>query len=81
MKRDEKLHLLYGLFILAYLAAMYVLQRYIGAGLTLAVGSVILAGVVELYQHVRKEGVASLRDGAISAAPGAAAGVAWHFWG
>lgn len=77
LTRDEKLHLILGFVIVAYLGGLYLLQRYIGPGLTLALGSIVAAGGVEVYQHVRKEGYADFLDALISAMPGMLAGLVW----
>lgn len=77
LTREERLHLIGGLCIALALAALLLLLPRIGPGLTLALGSVVFAIGVEVYQHVRREGDADPRDAMISASPGLFAGLIW----
>jgi len=77
MDRNTRWHLVGG--VLAALACLLTLQvgaRY-GIGPAIALGSVLAGIGVEVYQAVRKEGVPSIRDAAISSAAGVALGAAW----
>ena len=77
LTREERLHLIGGLCIALVLAGLLLLLPKIGPGLTLAVGSVVFAIGVEVYQHVRHEGDADPRDAVISAFPGLLSGLIW----
>lgn len=77
LTRDERLHLIGGACIALVLAGLFLLAPKIGPGLTLALGSVIGAVGVEVYQHVRREGDADALDAVLSALPGVLAGLLW----
>lgn len=78
MAPDLKLHLKYGVAVLAYLVVVLLVARHASEGIALALGAAALSWGVERYQAIRREGVASLKDAAHSAAPGVVAGLAWH---
>ncbi len=77
LTRDERLHLIGGAAIALVLAALFLILPVVGNGLTLALGSVVFAVGVEVYQHVRREGDADALDAVLSALPGVVLGVAW----
>lgn len=77
LTREERLHLIGGLCIALVLVGLLLLLPKIGPGLTLALGSVVFAIGVEVYQHVRREGDADPRDAMISASPGLLSGLIW----
>ncbi len=79
LTRDERLHLIGGTCMALVLAGLLLLVPQIGPGLTLALGSVLGAVCVEVYQHVRREGDADALDAVFSAVPGVLAGLVW--WG
>ncbi len=77
LTRDERLHVIGGAAIALVLAALFLILPLVGPGLTLALGSVVFAVGVEVYQHVRREGDADALDATLSAAPGVLAGLVW----
>ena len=77
---DIKLHLQLGLLLALMLAGVAWLARAAGPGWAVVAGSLALAWGVERYQAIRREGVASYKDMAASAAPGLALGLAVELW-
>ena len=77
LTRDERLHLIGGAAIALVLTALFLILPVAGPGLTLALGSVVFAVGVEVYQHVRREGDADALDAVLSAFPGVMMGVVW----
>lgn len=77
MSRDQ-MHLLGGLLVAIAQAAVIEVALRAGPGWALALGCVLVGVGIEAYQHVRGEGVPTLRGAVTSAAAGVVLGAAYE---
>ena len=75
---DKRLHLKLGLALAVGMLADLLVAMHVSGPLALVLGALGMAIGVEMYQHVRREGVASYSDAFASALPGLLLAAAWQ---
>ncbi len=77
---DKRLHLIYGAGVALFLLALLWAAPRIGAGATVAIGSVLIGWAVERYQAIRREGTPSKLDWLATSLPGLLLGGGIELW-